>query len=75
MLLHALAAQVLCALHDALHHREEVDEINFAFGTLDSERTGSVTHKQLKVALRAMGFPVKKADVEELLRRHGEDHK
>lgn len=27
----------------------------------------------MQVALRAMGFPVKKAEVHELLRRHGEE--
>eukprot|EP00195_Chlamydomonas_chlamydogama_P006320 CAMPEP_0202894756 /NCGR_PEP_ID=MMETSP1392-20130828/4085_1 /ASSEMBLY_ACC=CAM_ASM_000868 /TAXON_ID=225041 /ORGANISM="Chlamydomonas chlamydogama, Strain SAG 11-48b" /LENGTH=174 /DNA_ID=CAMNT_0049579537 /DNA_START=12 /DNA_END=536 /DNA_ORIENTATION=- len=53
--------------------KEEQDEVTFAFGTLDTEKKGFVTQKQLKVALRAMGFPVKKADIQELLRRFGEE--
>jgi len=47
--------------------------VRFAFDTLDYEKTGLVTQKQIKVALRAMGFPVKKADIFELLRKHGEE--
>eukprot|EP00798_Chlamydomonas_sp_ICE-L_P020073 gene20071-26790_t len=34
----------------------------------------TVTRRQLKVALRALGFSVKKPDVLELLKKHGEDH-
>jgi len=52
---------------------EEHEEIQFAFESLDYEKTGGVTPSQLKVALRAMGFPVKKAEVREMLRRHGEE--
>mmetsp|Transcript_7909 Transcript_7909/g.15393 ORF Transcript_7909/g.15393 Transcript_7909/m.15393 type:complete len:171 (-) Transcript_7909:227-739(-) len=52
--------------------QEEQDGIVFAFETLDAERTGYVTPRQLKVALRALGFEVKKADVMELLKKHGE---
>lgn len=53
--------------------KEEDDVILFAFETLDAEHGGWVTPKQLKVALRALGFGVKKADVLELLRKHGEE--
>uniref|UniRef100_A0A7R9YR83 Caltractin n=1 Tax=Chlamydomonas euryale TaxID=1486919 RepID=A0A7R9YR83_9CHLO len=51
---------------------EEAEQVQFAFSTLDSEQSGHVSRRQLKVALRAMGFPVKKAEVAEALARHGE---
>ncbi|EFJ40187.1 hypothetical protein VOLCADRAFT_78083 [Volvox carteri f. nagariensis] len=54
--------------------KDESEGILYAFETLDAERTGYVSRKQLKVALRALGFGVKKADVMELLSRHGEEH-
>ncbi|GLC44830.1 hypothetical protein PLESTB_001209400 [Pleodorina starrii] len=54
--------------------KDESEGILFAFETLDADRSGHVSRKQLKVALRALGFDVKKADVGELLARHGEDH-
>ncbi|KAG2447802.1 hypothetical protein HYH02_007259 [Chlamydomonas schloesseri] len=53
--------------------KDESEAVLFAFETLDAERTGFVSRKQLKVALRALGFGVKKADVADLLTRHGED--
>ncbi len=34
--------------------KEETEEVRFAFDTLDAEHSGSVTQKQLKVALRAL---------------------
>ncbi len=52
---------------------DEIEEIRFAFDTLDYEKQGAVQQKQLKVALRAMGFPCTKKDVVELLRRWGEE--
>ncbi|KAJ9518857.1 hypothetical protein QJQ45_026098 [Haematococcus lacustris] len=54
--------------------KEELEEVRFAFDTLVAgSPNGRVSPKQIKVALRAMGFPVKKADVVELLRRQGEE--
>ncbi len=70
--------------------KEELEEIAYAFTTMDSEKTGFVDARQLKVsselglalvahmeraqvALRAMGFPVKKADVREMLKRHTDE--
>ncbi|PNH04541.1 Centrin-2 [Tetrabaena socialis] len=53
--------------------KDESDGILFSFETLDPEHTGYVSHKQLKVALRALGFGVKSADVQSLLARHGEE--
>lgn len=45
----------------------------YAFERLSEGQQGEVTPRQLKVALRAMGFPVKKADVRSLLRDAGLD--
>ncbi|KAG2492447.1 hypothetical protein HYH03_009389 [Edaphochlamys debaryana] len=53
--------------------KDESEGVLFAFETLDAERTGFVSRRQLKVALRALGFNVKKADVADLLARHGEE--
>lgn len=49
---------------------EESEEIRYAFDKLSGGGT-AVSARQLKLALRAMGFPVKKADVELLLRDKG----
>ncbi|GFR50931.1 hypothetical protein Agub_g13251 [Astrephomene gubernaculifera] len=54
--------------------KDESEGILFAFETLDAERSGFVSRKQLKVALRALGFDVRKADVLDLLARHGEQN-
>ncbi|KAF8068438.1 CETN3 [Scenedesmus sp. PABB004] len=49
---------------------EEQAEIAYAFEKLGGGEA-TVNAQHVKVALRAMGFPVKKADVAELLRDHG----
>ncbi|KIZ07528.1 hypothetical protein MNEG_0417 [Monoraphidium neglectum] len=48
-------------------------EVAYAFDRLSEGQDGEVTPRQLKIALRAMGFPVKKADVRSLLRDAGLD--
>jgi centrin-3 len=50
-------------------------EIEEAFTLFDVEKVGSVDAHELKVALRALGFEVKKADVRALVAEHagGED--
>ena len=47
---------------------EESKEIQEAFSLFDTDKTGSVDYHELKVAMRALGFPVKKADVLKLVR-------
>ncbi|KAG1678512.1 hypothetical protein FOA52_014545 [Chlamydomonas sp. UWO 241] len=49
----------------------ELEALQHAFSTLDSDQTGFVTRRQIKVALRAMGFPAEKADVADALMRSG----
>ena len=48
-------------------------EVAYAFDRLSEGQNGEVTPRQLKVALRAMGVPVRKADVRTLLRDAGLD--
>ena len=50
--------------------QEEVAEIRYAFEKLAADNATVQAH-HLKIALRAMGFPVKKADVHQLMRDHG----
>ncbi len=50
---------------------DEAGEIEYAFDRLSEGQGDEVTPRQLKIALRAMGFPLKKADVRELLRNAG----
>jgi len=55
---------------------DEAGEVDYAFDRLSEGQDGEVrevTPRQLKIALRAMGFPVKKVDVRELLRDAGLD--
>jgi centrin-3 len=50
----------------------EQAEIRFAFDRLVAANgAAAVTPHQLKIALRALGFPVKKAQVSQLLRENG----
>lgn len=49
------------------------EEIDFAFTTLDLEKQGHITPRQMKVGLRGMGFPVKKREVADILRILGSD--
>eukprot|EP00877_Chromochloris_zofingiensis_P013477 jgi/Chrzof1/8383/Cz03g08160.t1 len=49
---------------------EESSEIKYAFEKLSGNQH-VVTTRQLKIALRAMGFPVKKTDVRQILRDNG----
>ena len=49
------------------------EEIDFAFSTLDMDKLGHITPRQMKVGLRGMGFPVKKKEVAEMLRIAGND--
>mmetsp|Transcript_48281 Transcript_48281/g.105078 ORF Transcript_48281/g.105078 Transcript_48281/m.105078 type:complete len:178 (-) Transcript_48281:363-896(-) len=56
---------------------EQRQEIKEAFDLFDSDRTGQIDYHELKVAMRALGFDVKKAEVLELMReydRHGSGH-
>eukprot|EP01066_Platyproteum_vivax_P010288 Platyproteum_vivax@DN4589_c0_g1_i1.p1 len=48
-------------------HKQEVKE---AFDLFDTEKTGTIDYHELKVAMRALGFEVKKSDVVELMKEY-----
>ena len=45
-------------------------EIREAFDLFDTNKTGCVDYRELKVSMRALGFDVKKAEVVELMKRY-----
>merc|ERR1719376_529190 len=47
---------------------EQKQEVKDAFDLFDSEKTGKIDYHELKVAMRALGFEVKKAEAQELMR-------
>mmetsp|Transcript_18158 Transcript_18158/g.34093 ORF Transcript_18158/g.34093 Transcript_18158/m.34093 type:complete len:178 (-) Transcript_18158:176-709(-) len=50
--------------------KEQKQEIKEAFDIFDSERTGKMDYHELKVAVRAMGFEIKKPEALELMARY-----
>src|SRR5574343_1485879 len=51
---------------------EQRQELKEAFDLFDTDHTGAIDYHELKVAMRALGFDVKKADVVALIREY--DH-
>lgn len=49
---------------------EQRQEIKEAFELFDTDKDGAVDFHELKVAMRALGFDLKKAEVLKLLRDH-----
>ncbi|KAJ1608556.1 EF hand-containing protein [Cryptosporidium canis] len=49
---------------------EQKQEIKEAFELFDTEKTGRIDYHELKVAMRALGFEVKKAQVLEIMREY-----
>jgi centrin-3 len=52
---------------------EQREEVTEAFRLFDSERTGLLDYHELKVALRALGCDVRKAEVKALVAEHSRD--
>lgn len=52
---------------------EEVQEIREAFNLFDSDHSGQIDYRELKVAMRALGFPVRKEDLKALLKQYDKD--
>lgn len=52
---------------------EQRQEIKEAFELFDTDKDGAIDYHELKVAMRALGFDMKKAEVLKILRDH--DHK
>mmetsp|Transcript_41653 Transcript_41653/g.90790 ORF Transcript_41653/g.90790 Transcript_41653/m.90790 type:complete len:217 (-) Transcript_41653:175-825(-) len=46
---------------------EQVEELREAFNLFDTEQSGTIDARELKAALRALGFEVKKEDVRKML--------
>ena len=53
---------------------EQKQEIKEAFELFDTDKDGCVDYHELKVAMRALGFDMKKAEVLKLLRDHDKDN-
>jgi centrin-3 len=49
---------------------EQKQEIKEAFELFDSDKDNAIDYHELKVAMRALGFDLKKAEVLKLLRDH-----
>jgi len=47
---------------------EERKEIEEAFDLFDADKTGTIDYHELKVAIRALGFPVKKGELRTIVR-------
>ncbi|KAJ1646152.1 Calcium-binding component of the spindle pole body (SPB) half-bridge [Coemansia asiatica] len=54
---------------------EKLEEINEAFGLFDTNKDDHLDYFELKVAMRALGFDMKKDDVLNTLQRYGTDDK
>merc|ERR1719238_1493239 len=52
---------------------EQVEELREAFNLFDTEHSGAIDARELKAALRALGFEVKKEDVRRMLSDIGKD--
>merc|ERR1712039_577623 len=50
--------------------KEQKQEIKEAFDIFDSQNTGRMDYHELKVAIRAMGFEIKKPEALELMARY-----
>ena len=49
---------------------EQKQEIKEAFDLFDTNKTGTIDYHELKVAMRALGFDVKKPEVVELMNEY-----
>merc|ERR1712034_7790 len=46
---------------------EQLEEINEAFKLFDTENSGNISPRDLKAAIRALGFEIKKVELKSLL--------
>ncbi|KAI0281301.1 EF-hand [Russula aff. rugulosa BPL654] len=68
---HAAAAAAAAAAHARPElSDEQKQEIKEAFELFDTDKDGAVDYHELKVAMRALGFDLKKAEVLKTLRDH-----
>mmetsp|Transcript_62758 Transcript_62758/g.198752 ORF Transcript_62758/g.198752 Transcript_62758/m.198752 type:complete len:108 (-) Transcript_62758:1024-1347(-) len=52
---------------------EEKQEIQEAFNLFDADRSGTIDYRELKVAMRALGFAVKKEEVKKIMSEYDRD--
>uniref|UniRef100_A0A7S2S1T6 EF-hand domain-containing protein n=1 Tax=Mucochytrium quahogii TaxID=96639 RepID=A0A7S2S1T6_9STRA len=50
---------------------EQMEELKEAFNLFDTDSSGTIDVRELKAAMRALGFIVKKAEIREMLENHG----
>lgn len=68
------AAAAAAAVHSPLLSEEQKQEVKEAFELFDTDKDGSIDYHELKVAMRALGFDLKKAEVLKIIRdqdKHG----
>ena len=51
----------------------QVEQLRHAFDTFDADKSGSISYRELKVCMRALGFPAKKKEVLALLSEYDQD--
>ncbi|OQR92542.1 caltractin [Achlya hypogyna] len=67
MMLPIVAAVALGCFHIEALDDEQMEEIKEAFSLFDTDGSGSIDARELKAAMRALGFQVKKAEVRKMI--------
>ena len=52
---------------------QQISELKEAFELFDTDKTGTIDYHELKVAMRALGFDVKKQEVLAIMRDYDRD--
>ena len=47
--------------------REQIEEIREAFNLFDTDHSGNIDYRELKAAMRALGFEVKKEELKKMI--------
>ena len=47
--------------------QEQIDEIKEAFNLFDTDQSGSIDYRELKAAMKALGFDVKKDELKKMI--------
>ncbi|KAK9823193.1 hypothetical protein WJX72_000983 [[Myrmecia] bisecta] len=70
---HGLGRPTVKVAEKRVLSEEEAAEVREAFNLFDTDHSGFMDYRELKVALRALGFPVKKKDVKQILVEYDKD--